>query len=258
MSLRILGPLALFLTIHPPLVLAQSASPTDQDLIRQARRAYYSATAHGFNGFQAKIDPNWKVILGPTATPSNLKFFQSLRFAVTVDAAGSATVAYEVGRTQRVEAYVKRIHDDVERLVSRFFSTWALFMVSSPFPESQLKIEPLSNAYRILYTLQSAEVVLTLTDDLQIKELMIIDPSSRRTINPLFQKTSEGLLLRDYHTVFEPIGPGSKSTIDTTVEYRDLGGMKLPNRIHVTGIYANEPVEAELSFSEHKPNKPPQ
>jgi hypothetical protein len=259
LSAKLIGPLALLITIYQltASVSGQSASAGSEDVIGQARRSYYSLPRHGFNGFEATIEPNWKITLGPTATPENLKIFPALHFTVTVDATGAATVTQvAAGQKTKIEPYVKQIHDHMQQLVARFFRTWALFMISSPFPDSQIKIERFDNRYRLLYAVQSAEVRLTMTHDLLIEELRITDPMSRRTVNPVFRNTSDGLVLTGYRTVFEPVGPGSKSTLQTMIDYRDVSGLKLPNKIHITGMNGVEPIEAELKFNQYVPNSP--
>ena len=255
LSAKLIGPLALLVTIGPVSapMSGQSGGAETRDVVGSARRAYYSLNGHSFNGFHAAIEPDWKVILGPTATPENLKVFRALHFSVIVDASGAAIVNHEFPTTQqnKLAPYLKQIHYDIQRLVSSFFGTWALFMISSPFPESQIKIDSAGNEYRLLYNVQSAEVVLAMSREFVIREMRVTDPKSKRTINPVFRKTAEGFVLSGYHTVFEPVGEGSRSTTDITVAYRDVGGLKLPNKIHITGVYDGEPIEAALRFNQH-------
>lgn len=198
--------------------LAQSVSPEKQD---HGRATYYNLAKQGFNGFKSTIDPNWEVILGPTATADNLKIFRALRFSLTVDANGNATVSYEIVNPDklRVEPYVNQIHGNVNRLVTSFFRTWSMFVVS-PMPEKDLT------------------------------EWKLTGPSGTQTIKPQFQKTDAGLLLSNYHTNFEPTAvQGIKTDLDVQIEYQELSGMKLPHKIRIKGVHGGEPVEAELEFN---------
>jgi len=99
--------------------------------------------------------------------------------------------------------------------------------------------------------MQSGETVVTLNAELLITEWRFTDASARRTITPVFQKTSEGLLLTGYHTLFEPIGQGRKTSLNISVEYQDVGRMKLPSKLHLKGMYGIEPVEAEFRFVQY-------
>ena len=62
----------------------QVNTATEPKVIADARAAYYSVTRHGFNGFQAVIEPDWKVILADTGTKENLKVFRDLRLSMIV------------------------------------------------------------------------------------------------------------------------------------------------------------------------------
>ena len=201
-------------------VAAQSVSPEKRD---RGRGAYYNLTKQGFNGFKSTIDPNWEVILGPTATADNLKIFRALRFSMTVDANGNATVSYEIVNPDklRLEPYVNQIHGNVNRLVTSFFRTWSMFVVA-PAPEKDLTEWKLSGS------------------------------SGTQTIKPQFQKTDAGLLLSSYHTNFEPTAAlGIKTDLDVQIEYQELSGLKLPQKIRIKGVHGGERVEAELEFNKY-------
>jgi hypothetical protein len=236
-------------------VSAQSAPTSNQGVIGRARGAYYNLGKQGFAGFKATIEPNWEVTLGPTATQENLKIFQAVRLSMTVDANGAVTVSHEVADTEKLRAgpYVREIQNNVQRLVASFFGMWARFMVSSPFPEneSQVKIENSGGERRLLYTADSADVVLTMTNDLLVTEWKRTGPNARRTIKPLFQKTDTGFLLNGYKSLYEPVGAGIKTDLEFTIEYQDIDGMKLPHKIDIRGVHGGQPVAAEFTFNQY-------
>jgi hypothetical protein len=237
-------------------VSAPAAGTKGEDVVHQVRAAYYDLTRQGFHGFNAALDPNWEVILGPTATRENLKIFRALRFSMSVDEKGIVTVVHDPisTRNPQLESYINQIHFNIQRLVSAVFGTWAMFMVNGPLPdnESQIKLENLTKGYRLFYTRQSASVMLTMTSDLVITEVKLTDPTASRMVKPRFQKTTEGLVLNGYQMLFEPLGEGIKTTLDVTIENRLVSKMKLPSKIQFKGMYGSEPVEAEVSFKNYK------
>lgn len=239
--------LSVVLFVLTPSILGQTTETRDERFIADARSAYYNLARQGFAGFHASIEPDWKVILADSATKDNLKVFRSLRFSMVVDASGAVTVNHEFGDEK---PFVKEIHGHLQRLLSSFFGTWAFFMISSPFSGSEVRIERIENGYNVSYRMQSTEVTLSMSSDFLITEARLFDSTSRRTVRPVFQKTPTGFVLLSYHIVFEPLSQGNKTTIETTIDYRDLGGMRLPNKIHIKGMYGGEPVEAELKFSD--------
>jgi hypothetical protein len=249
---RALGSLLIVLSLTVSLY-PRDQTANNQDVIRRASSEYYSLARKGFKGFTATIEPNWEVILAQTATPANLKIFRDVRFTMVVEANGSVTVTHELGPNATkpdLQPTVNRIHFDVQRLVTGFFNTWRIFVVSSPFPESenQINVEKSRNQYRISYTTQSGEVTIAATGDLLIKEWNLSGPTVKRTVKPQFQKTADGYLLTRYQGVFEPIGEGIKTTLDFHIEYQEFNGMKVPQKVRFNGMYGSEPVEAELVF----------
>jgi hypothetical protein len=229
-------------------------SPANHDVVSQARNAYYSLARKGFKGFAATIEPNWEVILAQTATPANLKIFRAVQFSMVVDANGAVTVTHEVGTDAAkpdLQPTVNRIHYDIQRRVTGFFNTWRIFAVNSPFPETarDVKIEHAGKQYRVSYQTQSGDVTMAMNNDLLLTEWKLSAPTVKRTVKPKLQKTVDGLLLTGYHGVFEPAGPGIKTTLDFQIEYQDLGGMKVPRKLRFNGMHGSEPVEAELVFT---------
>ena len=234
---------AVTVSVHP-----RNQSATSQNVLSQARAAYYSLARKGFKGFSATVEPNWQVILAQTATSANLKVFRAVRFSMVVDENGAVTLNHEVGPNAPSTEVVNKIRYDVQRLVTGFFNTWRIFVVSSVFPETQIRIENSGKQYRLLYTTPSGEVTIAMTGELLIKEWNLSGPTLKRTVKPQFQKTADGLLLTDYKQTFEPVGDGIKTTLDFHIDYQDLNGMKVPQKVRLSGLHGSEPVEAELAF----------
>ncbi len=231
-------------------VYPQQQPATKQDVITATRTAYYSLARKGFKGFAATIEPNWEVILAQTATPANLKVFRAVQFSMVVDENGAVTVTHEAGANAPSAEVVNRIHYDVQRLVTGFFNTWRIFMVASPLreTENQIKIENQGKEYRLSYTTQSGQVTIAMTDELLIKETTFSGATLKRTVKPQFQTTADGFLLTDYKQTTEPVGNGIKTTLEFHIQYQDLNGLKVPQKVRLTGMHGSEPVEAELTF----------
>ncbi len=238
--------LALTVSAYP-----RAQAPAQQEVLSRARAAYYSLAKKGFTGFNAAVEPNWEVILGNTATPASLKIFRAVQFSMAVDANGAVTLTHEVGADAAkadLQPTVNRIHADVQRLVAGFFNTWRLFVLTSPFPETEIQVENSGSQHKLSYTSQSNAVTIAMNADLTITEWIFVGPSVKRTVKPKFQKTADGLLLSGYKGTFEPLGDGIKTILDFHIEYQDLNGMKVPYKVRLGGMHGSEPVEAELVF----------
>jgi hypothetical protein len=239
--------LALTVSVHS----REQTVANQPDVVSRARSAYYTLAKKGFKGFTATVEPNWEVILAQTATPANLKIFRDVKFSIVVDENGAPTVTHDLGPNAskpNLEPTVNRIHSDVQRFVTGFFNTWRIFVVSSPIPETEIRIENTGKLYRAFYTTQAGEVTLMMTGDYLISEWNLAGPTVKRTVKPQFQKTADGFLLTDYKQLFEPVGAGIKSTSELHIDYQDFNGLRVPQKVRLTGMYGSEPVEAELAF----------
>jgi hypothetical protein len=238
----------LLLTVSLP---AEQTVAAQQDVLTHARSAYYSLAKKGFKGFTATVEPNWDVILAQTATPANLKVFRDVKFAIVVDENGAVTVTHELGPNASkpdLAPTVDRIHYHVQRLVTGFFNTWRSFVVNSPIPDTEIKIENTGKQYRVSYGTPPGEVTLTMSSDFSITETHFAGPTVKRTVKPEFQKTADGFLLTAYKQLSEPVGDGVKTTLDFHIDYQDLNGMKVPQKVRLSGVYGGEPIAAELTF----------
>ena len=242
-------------TLLTILALTVSAQPrgqanTNNEVLNRARGAYYSLARKGFKGFTAAVEPNWEVILAHTATPKTLAIFRAVQFSLAVDANGAATVTHEVGANAKPELQetADRIQSDVQRLVAGFFNTWRIFVVNSPFPETEIQIENPGKHYNFSSTSPNGKVTVTMMDDFSITEWQLAGPTVKRTVKPQFQKTADGFLLTAYQALFEPVGEGIRTKLDFQIEYQELSGMKVPFKVRLSGMHGSEPVEAELVF----------
>lgn len=238
--------LALTIPIYP-----REQSTANETVITRARTAYYSLARKGFKGFTAVVEPNWEVILGDTATAASLKVFRAVQFSLVVDANGVATVKHEVGPNAakaQLQPTVNRIHADIQRLVAGFFNTWRLFVVNSPFPETEIQIDKSGKQYKLSHSAPAGNVTIALNEELLITEWSLVGPTAKRTVKPQFQRTPEGLLLSGYRGDFNPAGEGVRTTLEYQIEYQEISGIKLPSKVRLSGMFGSEPVAAELVF----------
>ena len=170
---------------------------------------------------------------------------------MVVDEKGAVTVTHEVGPDAAktdLQPTIDRIHTDVQRLVTGFFNTWRIFVLHSPFPETDIQVENPGSQYKLSHTTQAGKVTIAMNNDLVITEWSVVGSTVKRTVKPQWQKTDEGLLLTGYNGTFEPLGDGIKTILDFKIEYQDVSGMKVPYKVRLGGTHGSEPVEAELVF----------
>ncbi len=232
-----------------------TGAANDGEVVRRARSAYYNLRELGFTGFAANLEPNWEVILKGAASAEALKLFRGLRFSVSLDDTGTVKVSRHGPAPPAItEDRIKEIDGNVARLVTGFFRTWKMFMMGSPFPEGSrdLQIENLGKQYRLSFAGQGEKVVTTMTDDFTITEVKVSAPTYNGTIKPRFEKTSRGYVLTSYEGNYEPTSGQRKTRISVRIDYEEVGGLKLPQKVRFSGTYSDDPIEAELLLNQYE------
>jgi len=232
----------------------------DKEVIRKARLAYYNLRTLGLVGFRANLQPNWELaVKNITTDPARLKMLNGLHFSMSLDEQGAVKVNHSSDAgppTEEMQNSFNQIYEGMDEMVSGFFATWRLFILESPFPapESDYQLKDLGNQYVLTYKEGSAAVSTTLTKEFAISELKVSTPAFNSLIKPQFLKTPKGYLVTGYEATYDPTtGPG-KVKLNLQMDYQEVRGLNLPRKVHMSGLYDANPVEAELLFSEYVVN----
>src|SRR6266566_3525331 len=123
--------------------IAGSAAATrrqseSDELLNRARQSYYNLREAGLVDFQAIIKPNWNVVVASARSSAEAKkVLNRLHFSMSIDAASKLRVDHHVDVTpgdQKLAEAVEQMFRQMDDAVSSFFSTWSIFMLTSPFP----------------------------------------------------------------------------------------------------------------------------
>lgn len=110
-------------------------------------------------------------------------------------------------------------------------------MLDSPLPEVEgvYELDEVGGQYRLSYNDGPASVVTMMTKDFAITELKISTSDIITTISPQLLKTPQGFVLTGLVADAKPtVGPGTVSKWQ--VDYHDVEGFQLPNRLRVSGV----------------------
>jgi hypothetical protein len=241
--------------VSVPLAGAQTDK---REIIRQARHSYYSLRGLGLSEFQVKVQPNWGMMLkGVESNTDSMRMLNGLRFSMLLGPDGKVKVDHEATippSNPQAEEGVKQIFSGMEQMLSGLFATWNLFMLESPFPpaESQYELNEQAAVYVLTYKEGSADITTTMTRDLAITEIKVSSPDFTSLVKPRFVKTEKGNVLRGYGASYTPTtGPG-KVEMNVQIDYSEISGMQLPQKVHFSSTYDGNPNETELIFSDYK------
>jgi hypothetical protein len=245
-----------FCTVAIP-VTHGAAQVDKREIVRQATQSSYSLRRLGLLEFKANVQPNWTLIAkNYEANPEAMKMLNGLIFSVSLRPDGSAKVAHasSVPIPGGQEENVKQIYAGMDKMLSGFFVTWNLFMLTSPFPavESEYQLKDLDGKYLLTYKEGDADVSTTMTKDLAITEIRVSSEAFKAAIEPQFTKTQKGYVLVGYQASYKPTAGLGKTELGIQLDYQEVNGLQLPRKLSLDAIYDGGPVQMELQFSQYQ------
>ncbi|HTC95623.1 MAG TPA: hypothetical protein VK699_19425 [Terriglobales bacterium] len=250
---------------------AMGADQSDKDkadrnrkvVLRRARDSYYSLRGLGLVSYESSITPNWSLTLkdqikaDPSSAEASLKLLNGIHFTMTLDANGNVEVSHKTDvdpPNQQVADGFNQIYGGMAQAVSGLFTTWSVFMLTSPFPEveSDYKLEETADEYRISYKEGESDITTMMTKELVITEITVRTSTFTSSIKPTLAKTRQGLVLSSYEGNYEPkSGPGT-THINAQFNYLDVNGLQLPQKVNLDSVYDGTANQMELTFADYQ------
>src|SRR5947209_8903541 len=234
-----------------------------KEIVKQARAAYYSLRKLGLSEFQANIKPNWEMTLkkeletNPEGAQNGLKMLNGLHFSMTLDPAGKVTVEHRSDApppNEQVAQGFNQIYSGMDQAVSGFFATWSLFMLTSPFPGDEIdyQLQDVGGQYRLSYKDGNADVITTMNKNLTVTEIVVNSPEFKSTIRPQLSKSSNGFLLSGYEGIYKPVAGAGDVQLKVRLDYQQVSGLQLPNRLDMDSVYDGTPTQMELVIGDYR------
>jgi hypothetical protein len=230
-----------------------------QAVLGQARGAYYNLRSQGMAGFQCDVSPNWELLLkdlrqqNPEGATNAIKTLNQLHFTTSLSADDSVKVTHNdlAGQSPEMMSALKQIYGGMEQMASGFFDTWKLFMLAAPFPEvsSQYRLESVGAQYKLSYKEGTADIVTTMGHDFAISNMTVVTPDFNSAIQPIFTRTPKGLRLASYEATYQSQKPEEATHLKVAVDYQDVDGLSLLQKLTLSGTYGGSPFAIELGFS---------
>lgn len=228
-------------------------------LVRQARLAYYNLRQRGFAGAQADVRPQWEFSLklamqsNPSGAQVALERLKHLHFPLSIDSAGRITLTHQWDApappdAETAEPY-RQIYAAMDQGVSGFFQSWSFFMLDSPFPDAEevYELEEVGGEYRLSYGGGDTSVTTMMTRGFAITEVRISTSEFAGTIRPQLRKTPQGFVLTGSVAEFKLTSGGTVQG-KIQLDYQDVGGLRLPYRIHFDGLHNGKASDLALVF----------
>lgn len=239
------------------LVLAgtQGDEAQKKQILNTARQRYYNLRQAGLTAFQVNVKPNWQAVADFPSDTAAVKVLEGLHFSISIDSESQLRIDHQtdlIPTGPKASEYVDKVFDDMNQAVSRFISTWSVFMLTSPFSpdDTSYEIKEFPDRYQFTRA-EGATNVVTLTDrHFKINEIKVAGTNFKASLKPLLKETPGGLILEGYAANYET--GARKTLVEVHLEYQLVSGLQLPRKVNVNTLYEGKPARLEWLFSDYQ------
>jgi hypothetical protein len=237
-----------------------SAQAVNKGLIlQQARQSYYSLRAEHIEQCRCKLLPDWQSLLAdlrksnPDGADYAVKKLSTIRFTVSVDSDGNANVTHNevTEESQQMADALRQIYGGMEQMISGFFTTWSVYMMSPALPKANddYQLTRTANGYRIQYKEGTTDIITDLRLDYSISNQKVVSPEFTSTLQPHFRKTPGGFILVAYEATYDSGNPAEETDLQVVMDYQEVNGLQWPNSVDLTGTYGGTPFQVNVIFT---------
>src|SRR5256885_5174763 len=194
---------ALFMPLGWSGAYASTQKIDKKQLLRNARQKYYNLKRAGLVELESNIQPNWDVVLGPQTNAATLKLLNAIHFSMAIDSQSRFNMFHrtdEYAAKQKASGALDPIYLGMHDAVTRFISTWSIFMLTSPFPdpESEFEIEQTADQIRFSRKEHNNQVTTVTNQDFSVSEITVVGEDLTASLKPVLEATATGYILKGY------------------------------------------------------------
>lgn len=248
-------------------LLAPPGNSADkQEMIRQAKGAYYNLPSQGLIELESAVVPNWGAILKeelktdiPPDHPA-LKLLSGLHFWVSLDQKGTAKLTHQTDTTptnQTSMAGLNQTTSGVEEVLSGFWQTMAPFLFTSPFPEitNTYELQEHGDQYRLSYREGQFDILTIMKKDFAIVELKVSGPEFIASVKPQVISTPKGFLVTGYQATYQASSGAEPYQLSVQIDYKEVEGFQLPAKLQADVTANGATHKMELQFTDYQIKK---
>lgn len=227
------------------------------EILGKARDRYYNLRQAGLIEFRSTIRPNWKVVLGDFQTDSAIKLLNAIHFSMSVDAESKFRLEHHtdlVPKDRKSAEALDQIFRNMDEAVSRFFVTWSLFMITSPFPDidRDYQVEQKANQFSFSHKEPIGRVVTTTDRDFLIIETTVFGENFTASLKPVLENSAKGYILKGYTGDYQSVSDARTTLVKVSLEYQDVKGLRFPRKVNVDTVYEGKPAQLEWLFTNYQ------
>jgi hypothetical protein len=231
-----------------------------EQIVSQANARYYSLTGKGGEMFQCHLTPDWHEIISgqlniaPDVEARVIGVLNQIQFTLALAADGKMSLSHTDAQADNPEQAngLQQIYGGMEQMVSGFFGTWQMLMVTTPFPKQgsdyTLTAEP--DAYSIDYRDSDVHTVLKMDKAYVISSVDMVTSAYKSRLEPQFSASPSGLVLTGYHATYDSGAEAEATDLTVHINNQSIGNAVLPGDMHLEGSYGGHAFAVTVRFSD--------
>jgi len=249
--------LGLVIPLACSVAYASTQTVDKKQLLANARQKYYNLRRAGLVELESNIQPNWDVVLGPQTNAATLKLLNAIHFSMVIDSQSKFQMFHrtdDYAANQKASGALNPIYQGMFDAVSRFTSTWSLFMLTSPFPDpdGECEIEQTADQIRFSRKEQNNRVTTVTNKDLGVIEITVLGGDFTASLKPVLEATANGYILKGYSGDYRTSSGARETLLKVSVDYQEINGLQLPRKVFVETVYEKNPAQIEWLFTDYQ------
>ena len=227
------------------------------DVVHQAKAAYYSLERQGLKSFQCTVAPDWKDFFEQKiegySDATTMEMIKRVRLSVVRNESGQLDLTPFLEGGGKIDGNVAILVDGLVNTLFGFYQILESNVVLTPFStfDKDFTLDEKGDEYRIVMIDQDGRSELSMTKDYVITEIQFTlnTPDISETVFwPVFEKTDKGLLLSRLST----LNNNGQSRATWDILYKEVAGLILPSNLVVKNSKGGTTVRLKVDFNQYK------
>ncbi|MDR3722298.1 MAG: hypothetical protein P4L00_11915 [Candidatus Acidoferrales bacterium] len=246
------------LTFSAASAFGQAAS--DDQIVEQARKAYYNLHDEGLKEFRCEVRVDWDAASAGTKTdgavrPEFLPPLDHTHFEAAVGAMGAPQVSLHFDGAppnDEAAARIRTASAGVQRTLAGVLQELSSFLFGSPLPpDADYHLEAQGDRFRITFGSDEVRIVETMNKDRALEEMIVATQRSTVSVRPQFKRGEKGFLPVVIDSSVAAAGT-DKVELHVEIAYQTHDGFELPQTVKVSDKQLAGGTPIQFSFSNYQ------
>jgi hypothetical protein len=246
-----------------PAISAFGQASSNDQIVEQARKAYYNLHDQGLKDFRCEVRVEWDAgsagkrtdgVVGPEFFPS----LDHTHFEAVVGTMGAPQVSLHFdGEPPNDEAAAgtRTMAAGVQRTLAGVLAELSSFLFGPPLPpNANYHLEAQGNRFRITFGSDEVRIVETMNKDHALEEMIVATQKATVSVRPQFKPSEKGFLPVVIDSSVDAAG-ADKTELHAEIVYQTFNGFELPQTVKVSDKQLADGTSVRFNFSNYQVTK---